>query len=182
MFRSQLWWLLTISVLLVIPVFAPLATLAYDVHDNYHLANDGRCESAGGYDAILEHSTSETRTGTTGYWALVAEFDKILAAKTAPANAFTRTHGLSGRASSRNVNEIADSMRANGWQGDPIKVLDHNGTKYILDGHHRVEAARRVGIEVPYQTVAPENLSQFGYKSVEQVIQATSEAGPVRLR
>jgi len=105
-----------------------------------------------------------------------------LAAKTAPANAFTRTHGLSGRASSRNVNEIAGSMRASGWQGDPIKVLDHNGTKYILDGHHRVEAARRVGIEIPYQTVAPENLGQFGYKSVEQVIQATSEAGPVRLR
>ena len=37
---------------------------------------------------------------------------------------FTRTHGLSGKASSRNVRELTESMKTNGWQGEPIKVLE----------------------------------------------------------
>lgn len=59
-----------------------------------------------------------------------------------------RTEALSGRASARKVNEIADSMRANGWQGDPIKVVEVNGQRIVVDGHHRLAAARQAGIDV----------------------------------
>ncbi|MGB0758157.1 MAG: ParB N-terminal domain-containing protein [Rubripirellula sp.] len=36
-----------------------------------------------------------------------------------------------------------------GWQGKPIEVIEHNGYRYVVNGHHRLEAARRAGIEVP---------------------------------
>jgi hypothetical protein len=75
-----------------------------------------------------------------------------------------------------------DDMRVNGWQGKPIDVFEHNGSKYILDGHHRVEAARRVGIDVPYNSVPASNLGAYGYKTADEVIQAATEAGPVKLR
>lgn len=41
---------------------------------------------------------------------------------------------------------IAASLLRNGWVGPPIKV--HNGT--VLDGHHRLLAAHRVGIAIPH--------------------------------
>jgi hypothetical protein len=102
--------------------------------------------------------------------------------KTASPGDFTRTHGLSGRASSRNVRNIAEDMKANGYQGAPIKVLEANGERFILDGHHRVQAARRAGIDVPFESISPSNLSNFGYNSVDDVIRASTEAGPVKLR
>ena len=74
-----------------------------------------------------------------------------------------------------------ESMKSNGWQGDPISVFEEDGTKYILDGHHRVQAALRVGIDVPYEIVAVEDLPQFGYKTVDELISASAEAGPVKL-
>jgi hypothetical protein len=100
----------------------------------------------------------------------------------APAHAFERTHGLSGNVSTRNVQDYMDSMRANGWQGDAISVFEHNGSKYILDGHHRVQAAMRVGVEVPYNSIPASQLSQFGYQTADDVIRAAAEAGPVKLR
>ncbi|WP_196081300.1 ParB N-terminal domain-containing protein [Escherichia fergusonii] len=46
---------------------------------------------------------------------------------------------------------------------DPIKVVEYNGQKYIVDGHHRYYAARRLGIdEVPIQHV---ELPYLGYKT-----------------
>ena len=45
-------------------------------------------------------------------------------------------------------------MKANGYQGAPIKVLESNGERFILDGHHRVQAARRAGIDVPFESVS----------------------------
>lgn len=101
---------------------------------------------------------------------------------TGPASAFERTHGLSGNASTRNVQGLMDDMRVNGWQGKPIDVFEHNGSKYILDGHHRVEAARRVGIDVPYNSVPASNLGAHGYNTADDVIRAATEAGPVKVR
>ena len=96
---------------------------------------------------------------------------------------FTRTHGLSGRRSSKNVNQLTDSMKSNGWQGAPIKVFEHNGARYILDGHHRQQAAMRAGLtKMPYEKVPAQNLSQYGYNSADEVIRAATEAGPVKLR
>nr|WP_268808794.1 ParB N-terminal domain-containing protein [Pseudobacteriovorax antillogorgiicola] len=89
---------------------------------------------------------------------------------------------MSGNKSSKNVKNLIQSMKANGWQGSPISVIEHKGAKYILDGHHRAAAARRAGVNVPYNKVPESGLSSFGYKSIDDVIQAASEAGPNRLR
>jgi ParB-like chromosome segregation protein Spo0J len=73
-------------------------------------------------------------------------------------------------------------MRTGGWQGDPIKVVEHNGKRYIIDGHHRVEAARRAGIDVQYKIASPSEMAKYRYNSIDDVIRAAAEAGPNRLR
>ncbi|PWQ94836.1 hypothetical protein DKT75_13875 [Leucothrix arctica] len=48
-----------------------------------------------------------------------------------------RTHSISGKGSRKRVEGIANSMRNDGYIGDPIDVVEHNGKQYIIDGHHR---------------------------------------------
>jgi hypothetical protein len=100
----------------------------------------------------------------------------------APAHSFVRTHSLSGNKSSRLVRDYAESMRTGGWQGEPIKVVENNGKRYIIDGHHRVEAARRAGIDVQYKIASPAEMAERGFDSIDEVIRAAAEAGPNRLR
>jgi hypothetical protein len=60
------------------------------------------------------------------------------------------------------MKKILDDIRANGIK-ESIKYVEHNGTKYIVDGHHRFYAAQKLGIQnVPVQQV---NLPYKGYKS-----------------
>ncbi|MFD4218228.1 RHS repeat-associated core domain-containing protein [Streptomyces griseus] len=92
-----------------------------------------------------------------------------------------RTEALSGNASKRNVDNLTASMKEGGWQGDPIKVAQSNGELYILDGHHRVAAAKRAGIEVPYQVVPEEELLGRYSGGIDEVITAWAEAGPDKL-
>jgi ParB-like chromosome segregation protein Spo0J len=73
-------------------------------------------------------------------------------------------------------------MRTGGWQGEPIKVVENNGKRYIIDGHHRVEAARRAGIDVQYKIASPAEMAERGFDSIDEVIRAAAEAGPNRLR
>jgi RHS repeat-associated protein len=100
----------------------------------------------------------------------------------AAARSFERTESLSGRASSRKVAEIEESMRQSGYIGDPVKVLEHDGRLYVLDGHHRVEAASRAGVDVQYEAVDVSALPAFGYGSVEEVLRASDNALPNRIR
>jgi RHS repeat-associated protein len=86
----------------------------------------------------------------------------------------TRTETLRSQA---NVTRLAENMKVGGWQGDPIKVFEHNGTKYILDGHHRAAAARRAGIDVLYESVGMDTLRSYGYRSVDELIWSAAEAG-----
>ena len=72
-------------------------------------------------------------------------------------------------------------MRTNGWVGEPIEVVEHNGYRYIINGHHRVEAAGRAGIDVPYRVISDAELRAYGYRDIDHVISASSEAGPNRL-
>ena len=67
-------------------------------------------------------------------------------------------------------------MKANGWKGDPISVFEHGGEKYILDGHHRVAAARQAGIDIPFRSIPESDLSSLGYKNLEAILNAASEA------
>jgi hypothetical protein len=79
-----------------------------------------------------------------------------------------RTHEIGGNASSRNVMNYRDSMMKDGWQGDPVTVVEHDGQKYLVDGHHRRAAAIRAGLDrVPYKTV---ELPHGNYRSLDDVL------------
>jgi ParB-like chromosome segregation protein Spo0J len=41
---------------------------------------------------------------------------------------------------------LVDDIAENGIQ-ESIKVVEHNGSKYVVDGHHRLAAARQLGIK-----------------------------------
>jgi len=98
-------------------------------------------------------------------------------------SAFSRTEALSGRASSRQVSEMADAMRATDWDGPPIRVVEANGRRYVVDGHHRLEAARRAGIDVPYEVVDPATVIGPGqWSSLDDIIQDANSVGGNRLR
>src|ERR1051326_6956444 len=100
----------------------------------------------------------------------------------ADASQFLRTHAITGRSSSRIVSALIDSMSRIGWSGPPIAVIEYGSDRYILDGHHRVFAARHAQVLVRYRVVRIDALSRFGYHSLEQVIQAHAEAGPNQIR
>jgi len=103
--------------------------------------------------------------------------------RSAAPSAFTRAEALSGRASQRTVNEIAESMRTNGWQGAPIDVVELNGQRIVVDGHHRLAAARRAGIDVQHQVVDPSTVIRPGkYSSVDDILRSTYSVGRNRLR
>jgi RHS repeat-associated protein len=103
--------------------------------------------------------------------------------KSAAPGTFVRTEALSGRASAKNVRELAASMKANGWQGAPIDVVVLNGQRIVVDGHHRLAAARLAGIEVPYRTVDPSTVIGRGqWASVDDILQDTYNVGRDRLR
>lgn len=86
-----------------------------------------------------------------------------------------RTESLSGDASEASVDLLSKSMEESGWNGPPIRVLEYNGYQYILDGHHRVAAAKKaaragVNIQVPYEVVAEIELSAFGFRDADHVV------------
>lgn len=88
-----------------------------------------------------------------------------------------RTHDIGGNASSRNVMNLRDSMKAEGWKGDPISVVEQDGKKYVVDGHHRRAAAIRAGLtQVPYKVV---DLPFKGYQTMDDVL---GFVGPDNLR
>jgi hypothetical protein len=97
--------------------------------------------------------------------------------------AFVRTHALQGRASSSLVREIADDMRSAGWNGPPVKVVEMNGKRFVVDGHHRLAAAKRAGIDVPYEVVDPRTVIGPGkWKSIDEILSDAMVVGSDRLR
>lgn len=98
-------------------------------------------------------------------------------------SAFTRTESLSRRAASRQVQEMAESMREGGWDGPPIKTVEIDGQMHVVDGHHRLAAAREAGIDVPYEVVDPNTVIGPGrWSSVDDIRRDSYSVGPDRLR
>ncbi len=93
-----------------------------------------------------------------------------------------RTETLVGRGSQAKVDDIAASMRENGWVGDPIEVFQANGQNYIVNGHHRVAAARQAGIDVQYRVISQTELLTYYPGGVNQLVSAASEARQGRVR
>lgn len=62
------------------------------------------------------------------------------------------------------INRLRNRMNKKGWQGEPIVVrFLPDGTKEILDGHHRVAAAKRSPkvSEVPWREATPEEVAYY---------------------
>ena len=65
---------------------------------------------------------------------------------------FIVMHGMTK--SRRAFQRLKDEIAQNGVT-EPIKYVEHNGGKYVVDGHHRLAAARQLGItEIPAQKVS----------------------------
>ncbi|ADI08421.1 Rhs protein [Streptomyces bingchenggensis BCW-1] len=96
-------------------------------------------------------------------------------------HALKPTHEISGNSSTKRVKKMMDDMR-NGtfdWEQSPISVVkDDDGTMYVVDGHHRLAAARRINLD----EVAIRDVTQQlkdgelpGYKDIDDVTSSASE-------
>ncbi|MBQ4522154.1 MAG: ParB N-terminal domain-containing protein, partial [Lachnospiraceae bacterium] len=69
--------------------------------------------------------------------------------------------------SKKNMNKLIDDIKNNGIN-ETIKYVEYNGQKYVVDGHHRLIASKRLGLEqVPIEQV---ELPYAGYKTVEDLL------------
>lgn len=60
-----------------------------------------------------------------------------------------------------------ESVRKNGIT-EPIKYVEFKGTKYVVDGHHRLQAAKDLNIKsIPVEKVS---LPYKGYKTIEDLL------------
>ena len=65
------------------------------------------------------------------------------------------------------MNKLVNDIKVNGIN-DPIKYVEYNGQKYVVDGHHRLLAAKTLNMEyVPTQQV---QLPYAGYKTIEDLL------------
>ncbi|WP_158939218.1 polymorphic toxin-type HINT domain-containing protein [Streptomyces sp. NRRL S-87] len=94
---------------------------------------------------------------------------------------FRRTEALSGNAAKRNVDTLTASMKENGWQGDPISVAKIGDNLYVLDGHHRVAAAKRAGVDVPYRILSDSEIRARYPGGADDITTAWAEVGPDKL-
>jgi hypothetical protein len=150
-----------------------------------------------GYDPMADRALSgferieNIAGGTVGYagtWVPLAY--PIRVASGAPKGAVSqlspyalnRSHNICGRASSRNVAGIAESMRANGWQGGAIQAVEHNGRLYVIDGHHRLYAAKLVGLQVVPVEVTPFRPRIGSWQSLDELLHDASVVAPDRIR
>ena len=69
--------------------------------------------------------------------------------------------------SNKGLNKLIDDIKCNGIN-ETIKYVEYNGRKYVVDGHHRLIAAKRLGLkEVPIEKV---ELPYAGYKTIEDLL------------
>ena len=69
--------------------------------------------------------------------------------------------------SNKQMNSLVEDIKANGIQ-NPIKYVDYNGQMYVVDGHHRLLAAKRLRLpEVPVEKVG---LPYAGYNTIDDLL------------
>jgi ParB-like chromosome segregation protein Spo0J len=65
------------------------------------------------------------------------------------------------------VRKLAARIEADGGIRETLKYVIHKGEKLVVDGNHRLQAARRLGIErVPAEQVS---LPYKGFKTIEDL-------------
>ncbi len=69
--------------------------------------------------------------------------------------------------SKNKMNALMDDIKMNGIQ-EPIKYVEYNGRMYVVDGHHRLLAAKKLGLtEVPIEKV---DLPYAGYNTIDDLL------------
>lgn len=68
--------------------------------------------------------------------------------------------------SNTKFNELVGEIKENGIT-ESIKYVEHDGVKYVVDGHHRLKAAKVLGLDsVPIEKVS---LPYNGYFTIEDL-------------
>ncbi|MFD3555075.1 ParB N-terminal domain-containing protein [Streptomyces goshikiensis] len=88
-----------------------------------------------------------------------------------------RTEQLGGARDRERVDQIAERMTRDGWVGEPIEVFEHLNRRYVINGHHRVAAAKKAGIDVQYRSLTLDEIKAYKYKSADEVVWASIEVG-----
>jgi RHS repeat-associated protein len=96
-------------------------------------------------------------------------------------NELKPTHEISGDASTKRVRNYRNAMRDGtfDWEQSPLSVVkDSDGTRYVVDGHHRLAAARLAGLDrVAIRDVTDELNSggYLGYTNMEDVLSSAAQ-------
>ncbi|PAZ09310.1 hypothetical protein CLM62_47305 [Streptomyces sp. SA15] len=99
---------------------------------------------------------------------------------TADPHSLKPTHEIEGNASTKRVKAMRDDMR-NGdfdWEQSPISVVTHeDGAQYVVDGHHRLAAARMANVDAVGIRDVTDQLNDggfLGYKDMDDVVESAS--------
>nr|WP_242487312.1 RHS repeat-associated core domain-containing protein [Pseudomonas sp. TH15] len=93
-----------------------------------------------------------------------------------------RTHSISGKKSTKRVEEIGTEMRVGGYDiSFPIDVVEHQGTRYILDGHHRAAAAKQTATPITIKLITNIREHKGTLNTIEEVIESAENVGHDRL-
>ena len=77
----------------------------------------------------------------------------------------TQTHKLT--LSKKQYSNLVESIRKNGI-AESIKYVEYKGSKYVVDGHHRLKAAKQLNLEkIPVEKVS---LPYKGYKKIDDLL------------
>ena len=64
-------------------------------------------------------------------------------------------------------NKFLQNIKENGIK-ESIKYIELDGKKYVVDGHHRLAAAKRLGLlEIPIEEV---QLPYLGYSTIDDLL------------
>ncbi|SDH67851.1 LamG-like jellyroll fold domain-containing protein [Pseudonocardia oroxyli] len=96
--------------------------------------------------------------------------------------ALKRTESLQGNASRKFIEGLVEKLRR-GETLAPVELVEITGELYVIDGHHRVVAAKKAGVDVPYRIISVDDEAvRARYPGGgEEIVQTWAEVGPDRI-
>jgi RHS repeat-associated protein len=68
------------------------------------------------------------------------------------------------------VKELEKTMSKQVWSSKPVKFYEYEGSKYIVDGHHRAQAAMNLGVSIYAKKVEESYFQKIWEKSEKEFI------------
>jgi RHS repeat-associated protein len=126
-------------------------------------SNAGTTTIEKGFGDVIDDQGNRVSSSIEGR---VASFtaDELASQGLTPTNALKPTHFIDK--SQKEFTKLFESIQRNGIT-EPVKFVEHNGVKYIVDGHHRYYAGIKLGYQViPTQQVT---LPYMGYQTADDL-------------